>query len=124
MYEEKIIEKILERNWLFHEITNLKDTLYNLSVEIYNELTLLERFELVRERQVTKGYLGLSIEKFFIENVMLALKEKIAETVKNMLENATINFGGNTNEVSERSVGGKSHKERPTNEKKNSEDEE
>lgn len=118
MYEEKIKEKILERNWLFHEITNLKDTLYNLSVEIYNELTLLERFELVRERQVTKGYLGLSIEKFFIENVMLALKEKIAETVKNMLENATINFGGNTNEVSERSVGGKSHKERPTNEKK------
>ena len=124
MYEEKIKEKILERNWLFHEITNLKDTLYNLSVEIYNELTLLERFELVRERQVTKGYLGLSIEKFFIENVMLALKEKIAETVKNMLENATINFGGNTNEVSERSVGGKSHKERPTNEKKNSEAEE
>ena len=124
MYEEKIKEKILERNWLFHEITNLKDTLYNLSVEIYNELTLLERFELVRERQVTKGYLGLSIEKFFIENVMLALKEKIAETVKNMLENATINFGGNTNEVSERSVGGKAHKERPTNEKKNSEDEE
>ena len=124
MYEEKIKEKILERNWSFHEITNLNDTLYNLSVEIYNELTLLERFELVRERQVTKGYLGLSIEKFFIENVMLALKEKIAETVKNMLENATINFGGNTNEVSERSVGGKSHKERPTNEKKNSEDEE
>ena len=124
MYEEKIKEKILERNWLFHEITNLKDTLYNLSVEIYNELTLLERFELVRERQVTKGYLGLSIDKFFIENVMLALKEKIAETVKNMLENATINFGGNTNEVSEGSMGGESHQERPSDEKEDSKNKE
>ncbi len=124
MYEEKIMGKILERDWAFHEIANLKDTLYNLSIEIYNELTLLERFELVRERKVSKGYVGFSIENLFRENVKFALKEKIAETVKNMLENATINFGGNTNEVSERSVGGKSHKERPTDEKKNSEDEE
>jgi len=124
MYEEKITEKILERDWAFHEIANLKDTLYNLSIEIYEELTLLERFELVRERKVNKGYVGFSIENFFRENVKFALKEKIAETVKNMLEEATVNFGGNTNEISERSMGGEPHKKRSTNEKKDSTDEE
>ena len=124
MYEEKITEKILERDWTFHEIANLKDTLYNLSVEISNELTLLEKFELVRERKVTKGYVGFRFESFFRENVKFALKEKIAETVNNMLKEATVNFGGNTNEISERSMGGEPHKKRSTDEKKDSMDEE
>ena len=57
----------------------------------------------------------------------MKLSGDIAEAITEMLGEATISFGnenngGNENEISERSVGGKSHKKRTTDEKKNSED--
>jgi len=52
--------------------------------------------------------------------VMIVLSGEVAQTIRELLQGATISFGGNNNEISERSVGGESHKERPTNEKKSS----
>jgi hypothetical protein len=52
--------------------------------------------------------------------VLTSLKGEIAEVIKNMLSKATINFGGNNNEISERSMGGKSHQERTSDEEEDS----
>jgi len=48
------------------------------------------------------------------------LSGEIAGVIRIMLNTATVDFGGNENEISEGSMGGKPHKERTTDEKKNS----
>ena len=56
----------------------------------------------------------------YVEHILHIVK--FSQEIRDMWEKngATINFGGKDNEVSERSVGGKPHKERTTNEKKSS----
>jgi hypothetical protein len=120
MVKDEIKIKVLSREWSFKEISNLKNTIDSLSEEIYNESKLIERFELIRDVKINEGFVGFSFEDSFREAVKIKLKGEIAEVITEMLGEATINFGGNTNEVSERSMGGESHQERPTNEKKNS----
>ena len=120
MVRDEIKIKVLSRNWTFKEISNLKNTVDSLSEEIYNESKLIERFELIRDVKINEGFVGFAFEDTFREAVKIKLKGEIAEVITEMLGEATINFGGNTNEVSEGSLGGESHQERPTNEKKNS----
>ena len=120
MVKDEIKIKVLSRKWSFKEISNLKNTIDSLSEELYNESKLIERFELIRDIKINEGFVGFSFEDSFREAVKIKLKGEIAEVITEMLGEATINFGGNTNEVSERSVGGESHQERPANEKKNS----
>lgn len=120
MVKDEIKIKVLSRNWTFKEISNLKNTVDSLSDEIYNESKLIERFELIRDVKINEGFVGFSFEDTFREAVKIKLKGEIAEVITEMLGEATINFGGNKNEVSEGSVGGESHQERPTDEKKNS----
>lgn len=120
MVKDEIKIKVLSRNWTFKEISNLKNTVDSLSEEIYNESKLIERFELIRDVKINEGFVGFTFEDTFREAVKIKLKGEIAEVITEMLGEATINFGGNTNEVSEGSLGGESHQERPTNEKKNS----
>jgi len=120
MVKDEIKIKVLSRNWTFKEISNLKNTVDSLSDEIYNESKLIERFELIRDVKINEGFVGFSFEDTFREAVKIKLKGEIAEVITEMLGEATINFGGNRNEVSEGSLGGESHQERPTNEKKNS----
>ena len=115
-----IIEgKVMARSWTFNEISNLKDTIESLSTEVYSEMKLQERFELIRELTVNDMYLGQTFEDAFREVVMTMLKGEVAGKIKDMLGTATINFGGN-NEISERSMGGQSHKERTPDEKEDS----
>ena len=118
--KDEIRLKVLARKWSFKEISNLKITVESLSDEIYNESKLIERFELIRDVKINEGFVGFSFEDSFREAVKIKLRGEIAEVITEMLGEATINFGGNTNEVSEGSMGGESHQERPANEKKNS----
>jgi hypothetical protein len=119
-----IIEgKVMTRQWTFSEISNLKETIETLSMEVYSEMKLTERFELVREQPLNDAFVGLTFEDAFRMATMTLLKGEVAGTITNMLKTATIDFGGK-NEISERSVGGQSHKERPPNEKEDSKDEE
>ena len=121
MNKNNIKLKVLSRSWTFTEISNLKDTIEILCEEIYNESKLIERFELVRELQLNEGLVGYSFEDAFREAVKIQLRGEIAEVISEMLGQATISFeGGNKNEISEGSVGGESHQERTTDEKKNS----
>ena len=115
-----IKEKVLAKNWSFNEIANLNQTIDSLATDIYEEMKLIERFELIREIRIKETYVGEVFEDVMKQTVLLALRAEVAETIRNMLDNATVNFGGNKNEISERSMGGKPHKKLTTDEKNDS----
>ena len=120
-YISGIIErKVLAKDWTFNEISNLKETIENLASDIYEEIKLIERFDLIREIRIKETFVGHVFEDVIRETVMISLRAEVADTVRNMLNNATVNFGGNKNEVSERSVVGESNEERSSTTKKNS----
>jgi len=122
--DEIIKTKVLSKNWTFAEISNLKTTIGSLSKEVYSEMNVIERFQLARETKINDAYVGMALEDVFREIVMTHIQGEVAGTIRNMLEGATVNFGGNRNEVSERSVGGESHQERTTDEEEDSADKE
>jgi hypothetical protein len=121
MNEEDIEIIVRNRDWSFSELSNLRSTISALGDEIYHEMNLMERFSLVRDAEV---YPSKTYEESMKKAVKIELTGMIAEVFTKMLETAKIDFGGNKNEISERSVGGKSHQERPTDEEKSSTEEE
>ena len=116
--KDLIEKKVLGRNWTFNEISNLNDTVANLSQDIYSEMSLIEKFKLVQDLRIKDDYVGAYFEDVLKLTVMTVLNGEIAMIIKQLLNGATINFGGNTNEISEGSMGGKPHQERTANEKK------
>ena len=116
--KELIKKKVLGKNWTFNEISNLNETVAVLSNDIYGEMTLIEKFKLVHDLRIKDEYVGMHFDEILKETVMIVLSGEVAQTIRELLQGATISFGGNNNEISERSVGGESHKERPANEKK------
>ena len=118
---DKIKQRVLARNWSFNEIANLNQTIESLATDTYEEMKLIERFELIREIRIKETYVGEVFEDVMKQTVLIALRAEVANTVRNMLNNATVNFGGNKNdEVSERSLVGESNEERSSTTKKNS----
>ena len=117
---DKIKQRVLARNWSFNEIANLNQTIESLATDTYEEMKLIERFELIREIRIKETYVGEVFEDVMKQTVLIAIRAEVAHTVRNMLNNATVNFGGNKNEVSERSVVGESNEERSSTTKKNS----
>ena len=124
MNRDLIRLKVLSRAWSFTEISNLKETINYICEEVYNESTISERFELIRGLKINDAFIGKTFEDSFREAIKIQLSGDIAGVITEMLGEATINFGGNKNEISERSMGGEPHKERSANEKKDSKDEE
>ena len=116
--KELIEKKVLSRNWTFNEISNLNDTVVSLSQDIYSEMTLIEKFKLVQDLRIKEDYVGAYFEDVLKLTVITVLNGEIAMVMKQLLNGATISFGGNNNEISEGSMGGEPHQERPTNEKK------
>ena len=117
---EIIQQKVLAKNWTFNEIADLNRTIENLATDVYEEMKLIERFDLIREIRIKETYVGEVFEDVVKQTVLTSLRAEVADTVRNMLNNATVNFGGNKNEVSERSVVGESDEERSSTTKKNS----
>ncbi len=124
MIRDLIQAKVLAKDWTFTEISNLKETIEKLSNNLYSEMSLNERFQLIREVRINDGYVGSMFEDAMRDAIMASLQGEVAGIIREMLNGATVNFRGQTHEISERSVGGKSHQERTTNEKENREDEE
>ena len=120
MNNEIIKLKVLARAWTFSEISNLKNTIDSLCNEIYNESKLSERFNLIREVKINEGFVGHTFEDVMRNAIKTKLSGEIAGVIRIMLNTATVDFGGNENEISEGSMGGKPHKERTTDEKKSS----
>lgn len=122
--KDLIRKKVLSRNWTFNEISNLKSTITMICNDLIGELTLMEKFTLANEVRINESYVGMELYHVLADIVYTSLQVEVAEVIKELLNTATINFGGNKDEISERSVGGKPHKERTTDEKKSSKDEE
>lgn len=109
---------MLARNWSFNEISNLKNTINILSKEIYQELTLKERFDSIKVVRINENWTGMPFEDVMKEAIMITLQGEIAGIIREMLNTATVNFGGNNNEISENGLGGESNKKRSADEKK------
>jgi len=118
--KELITKKVLDKSWTFTAISNLKPTIEELSEEVYSEMKVIDRVKAIRDYKINEHFVGMSFEEVFRTMTMTHIKGEVAETIRIMLEKATINFGGNNNEISERSMGGESHKERTADEKKDS----
>ena len=58
------------------------------------ELKLTERFELVREVRINENLVGTHFDEALKEMVTTVLQLKVGEVFKEMLNGATINFGG------------------------------
>jgi len=116
--KEMIRAKVLSKEWTFQEISSLKNTIDMLCSELYSEMTLIDRFNLIREVRINDSFVGSTYEDSMREAVRLTLSGEIAETIRVMLGEATVNFGGNKNEVSKNGLVGESNQERPADEKK------
>ena len=122
---KEVIElKVKARSWTFNEISNLMVTIESLSNEIYSEMNLIERFDMIKETKINDSMVGYYYSDVLREMCLTHIKAEVAGTIKNMLNTATVNFGGIKNEISESSLVGKPSEKRKTNEKKNSSDEE
>lgn len=122
---KEIIEaKVRVRSWTFNEISNLMVTIESLSNEIYSEMNLIQRFDMIKETKINDSMVGYYYADVLREMCLTHIKAEVAGTIKNMLNTATVNFGGIKNEISKSSLGGKPSEKRKTDEKKNSSDEE
>tara|TARA_R110000824_G_scaffold9772_3_gene43208 strand:+ start:212 stop:583 length:372 start_codon:yes stop_codon:yes gene_type:complete len=119
---EKIKIKIEGKDWKFSEIANVKATTEILANEIMADMTALERLEILQEVTITEEWVGTSFNTMFTAITLQEIEGEVAQIISLMLSSATINFGGNKNDISEGSMGGKPHKERTADEKKDSEE--
>tara|TARA_R100001509_G_C4701441_1_gene160147 strand:+ start:85 stop:450 length:366 start_codon:yes stop_codon:yes gene_type:complete len=115
-----IKQKVLSKNWSFLEVSDLANSIGLLAKEIYIELSLTERFNLVRELRINENMLGHTFEDEFRDMGLIQIQADVAGVIKQMLSTATVNFGGNNNEISERSLGRKSNQERSSDGEKDS----
>ena len=122
MIKDLIQAKVLAKDWTFNEISNLKQTIESLSSNLYSEMKLTERFQLIRDVRVNDAFVGSTFEDAMREAIMSSLQAEVAGIIREMLNEATVKFGGNNNDVSEISLGGEPHSERSTDEKKKGSD--
>ena len=118
LLKELIEKKVLSRNWTFNEISDLRNTIALICNDIYSEMSLIEKFKIIDELRIKEDYVGKYFSDVMKEMVYASLQMQVADTIKSLLNTATVNFGGNKNEVSENGLGGESNKERPADEKK------
>ena len=122
MIKDLIEAKVLAKDWTFNEISNLKKTIETLSSNLYSEMKLTERFQLIRDVRVNDAFVGSTFEDAMREAIMSSLQAEVAGIIREMLNEATVKFGGNNNDVSEISLGREPHSERSTDEKKKGSD--
>tara|TARA_R100000458_G_scaffold45809_1_gene44151 strand:- start:3643 stop:4011 length:369 start_codon:yes stop_codon:yes gene_type:complete len=119
MIEEKVIEKLKGKTWTFDEISQVNVLIEKIQEEIYDDLDAKEKLDLVWTKEIPGD--GRTFGEFFKANVDYVLSEQIAIIIKEQLQEAKINFNeDDKDEISERSVGGKSPAKRTTNEKTSS----
>jgi len=123
---EEIVEKKLKgKVWSFAELTDFNKLISAITEEVYGELDAKGKLDLVWDSTFDLYDVaeGMTFGALFQKTVTDVLSENIAVIIRTQLINAKINFNeDDKNEISKRSVGGKSHKKRTTNEKTDSEE--
>ena len=105
-----IMNELKKKEWTFEEISNVQTTINILAHKAYDHMTPKDKLDMVWNE----------IGEEFQKKVLMKIKAEIAETIKIELSTATVKFGGNENDVSEGSLGGKSPTTSKTDEKKDS----
>jgi len=108
--KQYIMNELKKKEWTFEEISNVQTTINIMSHKAYDHMTPKDKLDMVWNE----------IGEDFQKKVLMKIKAEIAETIKTELSTATVKFGGNENDVSEGSLGGKSPATSKTDEKKNS----
>ena len=119
--EEMVEKKLKGKVWSFAELTNFNDLIAAITEEVYGELDAKAKLDMIWSEPINPE--GTTFGELFQHTVTDALQENIAVIIRTQLTNAKINFNeDDKDEVSKRSMGGKSHKKRTTNEKGHSEE--
>ena len=105
-----IMNELKKKEWTFEEISNVQTTINILAHKAYDHMTPKDKLDMVWNE----------IGEDFQKKVLMKIKAEIAETIKIELSTATVKFGGNENDVSEGSLGGKPSATSKTDEKKDS----
>ena len=117
--KDKVKQILSSREWTFADLTNMNQLVKDFSEEIYSQLDAKEKLTIVWERDISDIQ---SFGSFFHNLVIEQIQLEVASILQEQLLSANVNFGSNKNkeenknEISERSVGGKSSEQRKTDE--------
>jgi|19_taG_2_1085344.scaffolds.fasta_scaffold07097_2 hypothetical protein len=131
--EEKVKELLNEKEWTFADLQDMNAVVKGMVEVLYDELSAKEKLDMIWESETTEvlSYNTLDDELIpmpfgvmFQGLVKDELTWEVMKVVKVELMNANVNFNTevNENEISKRSVGGKSSKRLNASTKKNSEE--
>ena len=121
MIEEKVREMLNHKEWTLAELQDIKGLVSLFSNEIYGDMNAKEKLDMIWDETI--NFQESNFGRLFYYMVTEKISEEVAIVLKKQLMNANVNFnGGNENEVSERSLGRESSKERPSDEKTDSEE--
>ena len=117
--KDKVKQILSSREWTFADLTNMNQLVKDFSEEIYSQLDAKEKLTIVWERDISDIQ---SFGSFFQNLVIEQIQLEVANILQEQLLSANVNFGSNKNkeenknEISERSMGGKSSEQRKTDE--------
>jgi len=122
MIEEKVKQRLNQKQWTLAELQDMVGLVSVFSDEIYSEMNAKEKLDMVWEEPINNVQQA-NFGRLFYHIVIAKISEEVAVVLKKLLMNANVNFnGGNKNEVSEGSMGGQSLEERSSDEKTDSEE--
>ena len=132
MIKEKVKEMLKGRQWTFADLQDMNVVVKGMVENLYDEISAKDKLDMIWKSETTHvmSYNTLDEEKIpmpfgvlFQGLVKDELTASVIEVVKIELMNANVNFNGeDKNEVSERSLGRESPKERPSDEASDSEE--
>tara|TARA_R110002020_G_scaffold207964_3_gene413551 strand:- start:3641 stop:4024 length:384 start_codon:yes stop_codon:yes gene_type:complete len=122
--KELVKQELNKKAWTFAEIANVSSTIDNISEAIYDDIPTKDKLNMVWNVDVFAEELT-PFGQIYSNVIQKTLKEKVAEIVKNELQEAKVSFKeDNKNEVSKGSLGGKPSKTRASNEKRTDDEQE
>ena len=86
--KDRILEKINNKNWKFHELLKLRDAAEKVAEELYHELEVTTLLDLIWNKKVGSGTWGSAFKKHVIEE----LEDEIMKAFQDKFESATVNF--------------------------------
>ena len=126
MISKRVKEMLNKKNWTLGELQDMDKIVKSFAEDIYSEMSPKDKLDMAWHERINFGSTtpeGRFFGEILQDLVMRRISEDIAIELKELLMNANVNFnGGNENEVSERSLGRESSKERPSDEKTDSEE--
>jgi len=122
--EKLVKQELMKKSWTFGEIANVSNTVEEITESIRQHIPTKDKIKMVWNVEVFAEELT-PFGQIYSNVVNSTLKEQVAGFVKEALLNAEVLFNEvEGNEISEGSLGGKSSKERKTDEEKPSDDQE